>query len=204
MIQERKIPIEFIAKKLLNSMGVRVKKTMSGIKFIYREEIIKELDQLGFSLNLLKVRGGEMPLPVLHKHVDEQAAQEAYWSSQAEKARYEYSVGEDDYNFWYSKIFGEIFHKLQEDGIQKPTEKEVNAEIAKKYPKNLKKRKEHLRVLERRYRMLFNCCYASIVTKGKMMQTLRNIIQGGQIKMASVEIETIGSSDLSNIKVQGG
>jgi hypothetical protein len=202
MPKDRNVPIEYISKQLLHSMGVRVKKTMSGIKFVYRKEIVDELQQLGFSIDLLKVKGGELPLPVLREHVDEQASQEAYWFAQAEKARYEFSVGEDDYNFWYNGIYGKMFTKLQEDGVSKPTEKEVNAAIADNYPKNLKKRKEHLRVLERRYRMLFNCCCASIVTKGKMMQTLRNIIQGGNIKMASVDTEVIGG-DLSHMKVQG-
>lgn len=202
-IVSRYRPVAIISAQLLNSVGIRIKKTMSGIKFVYRQEVVDELKQLGFSIDMLKVKGGEMPLPLLRQHVDEQAAQEAYWSSQAEIARYELSVEEDKYNFWYESKYSKCFGQLQERGVPKPTKQEVDARISLKYGTVMLKNKEHLRKIERRYRLLYNACFAAIVTKGKMLQTLRNIIQGGSIKIPAVENEVIGEVDLSNVKVGG-
>lgn len=198
-------PNEIIYKTLLNSVGVKVIKTMSGIKFVYKEEILDDLKQLGFSIDILKVNGGEMPLPTLHKHVDEQASLEAYWSAQAEKSRYALKLAEDSFNYWYEGVYYKSFNKLVLSGIPKPTAKEVEARISSIFPKTFKKKKEKLRKLEHDYRMLFNCCYTSVATKGRMMQTLRNIIQGGPIRMPSLETEEIGGDlDTSRFRVQSG
>lgn len=193
-------PMEIIAPTLLRSVGVRVEKTGSGMKFIYRPDIVRELDQIGFSLNVLKMTGGEVPLPILQQHLDEQSTLEAYWSAQAETARYKYSVASDNWDFWFENKYAECFNELQNNGVPKPTEKEVKAIITKTFPKNIKKKKERLRRLEWKYRMLNNCCYASIVTKGKMLQSLRNVIQGSQsVRIPSVETEELGTVDPSNI-----
>lgn len=196
-------PIEKISHNLVRSVGIKIKKTMGGIKFVYRAEIVSELNQLGFSIDILKVRGGEMPLPLLHKHVDEQAAQEAYWSAQAEKARYELSVAQDEFDYWFESKYARHFGELQDRGVPKPTEKEVNARISAKCQGSLRKKKAHIRKLETRYRLLHNACYASIVTKGKMLQTLRNIIQGGTVRAPSIEVENLGEADLTNLRGGG-
>ncbi len=200
-----KPPLEVIAKTLLNSVGIKVEKTNVGIKFVYKnKQIIDDLEQLGFSIDVLKMRGGETPLPVLGTHVDEQAALEAYWSAQAEVARYKMSVAQDEFDFWFENHYATCFVQLQERGVPKPTQTEVNARISKIFPKAMMKKKLHLRKLEHNYRMLHNACLSAIVTKGKMLQTLRNIVQGsGFVKLPTVENE-IGNSevDIDNLVVQ--
>lgn len=193
--------VEIISNTLLNSVGVKVLKTMSGIKFQYKKEILSDLEQLGFSIDILKVKGGEMPLPLLHKHVDEQAALEAYWSAQSEKARYRLKLSEDLLVFFEEKIYYKCFNKLVANGIPKPTANEVKARMASMYGKKLNERRKKVMKLEHQYRMLFNCCYTSIATKGRMLQSLRNIIQGGMIRMPSVETESIGG-DLDDVKLR--
>lgn len=200
-----KPPLEVIAKNLLNSVGIKVEKTTVGIKFVYKnKQIIDDLEQLGFSIDVLKMRGGETPLPILGRHVDEQASLEAYWSAQAETARYQLSVAQDSYDFWFETKYAICFVQLQDRGVPKPTQNEVNARISKCFPKAMLSKKIHIRKLEHNYRMLHNACLASIVTKGKMLQTLRNIVQGsGYVKLPSVENETIGSdNEIDNFVVQ--
>lgn len=192
--------IQLTGKMLLNSVGIRIRKTMSGIKFVYKQETIDELKQLGFSIDILKVKGGSMPLPLLRRHVDEQATLEAYWSAQAEGLRYKLSVAQDNYNFWYEAKYARCFVQLQNRGIPKPTKAEVDARISLKFPKDIRKRKERVRKLEHLYRILHNACYVSVVTKGKMLQTLRNVIMGGTYKAPSIENEVIGN-DISNMRV---
>lgn len=199
-------PVQVIAETLLNSVGISVKKTDSGIKFVYKnQQILTDLQQLGFSIEVLKIRGGETNLSDLAIHVEEQAALEAYWGGQAEAARYKMSVAEDAFDFWYESKYAICFAQLQDRGVNKPIQKEVEARIARKYSEELNRRKEKVRKLEYTYRMLSNACFSAIVTKGKMLQTLRNIIQGnGGSKMflPSVDNEVIGGEDIASMKVK--
>lgn len=200
-------PVHVLAPTLLNSVGITVAKTDTGIKFVYKnKQIISDLDQLGFSIEVLTLRGGETPLPVLAVHVEEQASLEAYWSAQAEQARYKYSVAEDSFNFWYESKYAKHFTQLQDRGVAKPIQKEVEGRIARLCGEELKRRKEKVRKLEYRYRMLSNACLASVATKGRMLQTLRNIIQGngaGKIFLPSVDNEVIGGeNDITAMKVK--
>jgi len=183
-----------LAPKLLKSVGVKLSKTKTGIKFVFTDiQVIDDLKQLGFSIDMLRVLGGEMPLPALAIHVDEQAALEAYWGAQAEKARYLYMLAQDEFEYWYQGKYSKFLSIISESVKTKPTQKEVEGRIARKCGKELKSKKDKLRILERDYRVLHNACFASIVTKGKMMQTLRNIVQGGNVRMPSVdaEVETV-------------
>lgn len=190
-----------ITPVLLKSAGVIIKKRDYGIKFIFkRTQVLDDLKQIGFSLDILKV-GGEISLPDLSVHVDNQAALEAYWGALAEKARYEFHAIEDKYNFWHESKYAKCFHELQDMGTPKPTQKEVEARISSKYHKQLSRRKEKLRKLESNYRILLNVCYASIVTKGRMIQSLRNIIQGGNMKMPLIETERVSDPGVNCLKV---
>jgi hypothetical protein len=183
---------EIVAKSQLESVGICLKKTKAGIKFVYQNtQIIDDLGHLGFSLDILKVQGGEMPLPDLAIHVDEQASLEAYWSALAEKTRYELMVMQDEFNYWFESKYSRCFNELQMQGVPKPIQKEVEARITFKYKEILCKKKKRLRDIEYRYRLLCNACHASLVTKGKMMQTLRNIIQGGNTKMTISDVPSI-------------
>lgn len=199
-----KPPLEVIAKTLLNSVGIKVEKTDMGIKFVYKnQKIIDDLEQLGFSIDALRMQGGETPLPLLGKHVDEQAALESYWSAQSEAARYQWSVAQDAYDFWFENKYASCFIELQDMGVPKPTQTEVNARISRKYPKTIMNKKLHVRKLEHNYRMLHNACLSAIVTKGKMLQTLRNIVQGSNfVKLPHIENEVIGGVDVDNFVVQ--
>lgn len=202
MVERDRPPEHIIAKGQMKSVGITIEKSKDGIKFVFSDkQVVDELRQLGFSLEMLQVHGGEMPLPILATHVDEQAALEAYWGAQAEKARYEFMIEQDSFNYWYEAKYSTCFHELQDRGVSKPIQKEVEARISKKYPKGLKIRKDALRKKEYRYRLLCNACYASIVTKGKMMQTLRNIIQGNTYKMPlmDVDIPDSGKPDVTSL-----
>lgn len=191
MANERdKPPIEKISKNIMGSVGISTKKTKGGIKFVFKnKEIIGDLKQLGFSISILKVGGGEMPLPILREHVDNQAALEAYWGAMAETARYQFMVIQDEFNYWFEAKYALCFRELQDRGVPKPIQKEVEARISLKYKKLLLGKKNKLRLAEKNYRVLANACYTSIVTKGKMMQTLRNIIQGGGTRMPLVDVD---------------
>jgi hypothetical protein len=191
-----------IAPALLKSAGVIVKRKNDGIRFIFkRTQVLDDLKQIGFSLDILKVGGGEISLPDLSIHVDNQAALEAYWGSLAEKARYEFHAEEDEYNLWHESKYSRCFGELQDMGIPKPTQKEVEARISSKYQKHLSKRKEKLRKLESNYRIMLNVCYASVVTKGRMLQSLRNIIQGGNMKIPLIETERPPVQEVNCLKV---
>lgn len=205
---ERDLPKkEVVAKTQLNSLGIHLEKTKTGIRFVYEnKQTLSDLEQLGFSIDILKVQGGEMPLPELAVHVDEQASLEAYWSGQAERARYELMEAQDSFNYWFENKYSKCFNDLQMNGVPKPIQKEVEARISFKYKDILLKKKSKLRKLEYRYRLLCNACHASIVTKGKMMQTLRNIIQGsGNSKMITTDMPSIDVKkeelDITNLRM---
>jgi hypothetical protein len=205
LISEKdKPPIEQITPTLLKSVGVVLQKDKDGIKFIFKDKkVLDDLAQLGFSIDILRVAGGEMPLPILAEHLDNQAALEAYWAARAEKARYEFMKTQDIFNYWYESKYARCFRELQERGVPKPIQKEVEARISREYGKVLKIKKEELRLAEYNFRILHNACFASMVTKGKMMQTLRNVIQGGNIKVPLIETEDHSNIDVKRIRVEG-
>lgn len=178
-----------------------MKEEGSHTKFIYNQTTIDDLKQLGFSIEILRVNGGEMPLPELSIHVDEQASLEAYWNAQAEKARYKLKLAEDKYKYWYETKYNQCFSELVDMGVPKPIQKEVESRIAEQYSKVLRQKQEKLRKVEYRYRMLMNCCVASIVTKGRMMQSLRNIVQGNTYKMGTLDPEVMSENNSLSIPV---
>ena len=85
-----------VAGKQLESMGVKTWKRKGEFIFEFRPEVITELKQLGFVIEVLEVGGGELPLPVLADHMDKHAALEAYWGALSEEARYRLQLGEDN------------------------------------------------------------------------------------------------------------
>lgn len=210
ILERDQVKKEIVAKSQLKSVGIEMEKTRTGIKFVYEnKQIIADLEHLGFSLDMLKVQGGEMPLPELAVHVDEQASLEAYWSAIAEKSRYELMLEQDKFNWWFESKYSKCFNELQMNGVPKPIQKEVEARISFKYKDILNKKRKRLRDAEYKYRILCNACHASLVTKGKMLQTLRNIIQGGNAKMPitdtpSIEIETKTAKELDVTNLRMG
>jgi len=187
---------EKVAKRQLKSMKVKVWEDKGNFVFEFRPEIISEIRQLGFILEVLEVGGGELPLPALADHIDKQAALEAYWSAAAERARYKLQLQQDKWDRWYNKAYMWAFDELKlVDGVPKPTAREIEAKIYKTFSKKYDKKKEKLREFEYNYRLLCNVCHASIVTKGKMLQSLRNILQGSNadgIEVKRTEITDVG------------
>lgn len=166
---------------ILRTVGIEIKKNNEGgMKFVFNDtKVIDDLKQIGFSLDVLRFQEGDLSLPELEQHLEVQAALEAYWSAKAEKQRFIFSCVEDEYNIWYEKVYAQRFDYLQnKKGIGKPTQKEVDAAISKKYPSTMAKKLKKKREAEYNYRILNNAIYTSIVTKGKMLQSLRNTIQG--------------------------
>ena len=187
----------------LETQGIKVK----GMKFVYKnKKVIDDLKQIGFNIQMLKVEGGELPLPQLSIHVDEQASLEAYWATQAETMRYKMGLAEDEFKYWYETKYYQCYKFIHEHYDKKPTQREVEARIMNKFGEEFKVKKDKIRELEYKYRMLNNACYASIVTKGKMMQTLRNVIQGNTFKgnLIGVEGEQIGEVDPEKLIAKGG
>jgi hypothetical protein len=201
MSEKERPPVEVIAPALLKSVGVSlIKKDKGGIKFVFKDQkVLDDLAQIGFSIDILRVGGGEMPLPILAEHVDNQASLEAYWAARAEKARYELMNAEDNFQYWYESKYAKAFSDLQDRGVPKPIQKEVEARISMKHRNELSRRKAAVRTAEYNYRILHNACLASMVTKGKMLQTLRNIIQGGNTKFPLVEVEK-DTPNLNNLR----
>jgi hypothetical protein len=211
MLERDQVKKEIVAKSQMKSVGIEMEKTRTGIKFVYEnKQIIADLEHLGFSLDILKVQGGEMPLPELAVHVDEQASLESYWSAIAEKSRYELMLEQDKFNWWFESKYSKCFNELQMNGVPKPIQKEVEARISFKYKDILNKKRKRLRDAEYKYRILCNACHASLVTKGKMLQTLRNIIQGGNSKMPITDVPTIETEtktikelDITSLRIGG-
>ena len=196
---------EKIAPLLMKNMGVGLKKKGNSVRFVFKNnQILDELSQLGFSLDILIVGGGSLPLPLLREHVDNQSALEAYWGSMAEKSRYMLSVAQDNFNHWYELKYAKCFAELQERGVPKPIQREVEARISFRHSGQLLKRRKKIRKLEQNYRILHNVCYMSVLTKGKMMQTLRNIIQGGNNRMPDIGVETPEHPEPSSIRATLG
>jgi len=172
----------------LKSMGIKTWRRKGEFVFEFRPEILDEAKQLGFVIDILEVGGGSLPLPALADHMDKQAALEHYWSTAAEIARFELEEAKGKWNVWYMERYLWAFNHLKDlEGIPKPTKLEVESTIYDKYKKQYKKFQHHLRKLEKNHRILSNACHAAIITKGEMMRSLRNIIQGG---------------DMDNIKVR--
>lgn len=202
IVQDRP-PIELLAPVLMKSVGISLKRDGNKVKFVFKDKkTIDDLAQLGFSIDILRVNGGEMPLPVLAEHIDNQSSLEAYWGARAEKARFELMSEHDSFQYWFDAKYAVCFNELQDMGVPKPIQKEVEARISRKFGKELKIRKEKVRVLEFNYRMLHNACFTSIATKGKMMQSLRNIIQGVRDKY-TLDAEVIDNTDLTKMRIVG-
>jgi len=63
-------------------------------------------------------------------------------------------------------------------GEKSVTDKGVACRIAFKHGKEMSKKKKEINELEFQYRMANNVIRSSLITKGTLLPTLRNIIQG--------------------------
>lgn len=173
----------------LRSMGIKVKRNEAGTySFVIPKSVEEKLRKVyEFSIEELSV-GGDIPLGELARHVDEQPASEARAGLVAEVLRHELNKVTLEYEAWYNKIFWECKSKL--DG--KPSDKSVNAYLIRRYSKKWKMWQKRLADAEFAYRLMNNAIRAAWVTKGRLLQTLRVIIQGDSSFSIGVESETEG------------
>ena len=167
------------SRSLLKSQGIKVD-GRSGIHFKIPENIAKMIkDTFNFSVEQLSV-GGNITLPDLAVHLDEQPSIEFHISGLCEYCRHMLRTAEDEHEIWYNKTYYKCRKYLQEQGEKAPSEKVVVGRLTFKYGKEYSKRKAELRHVEFEYRMLNHVIRSSVITKGMMLPTLWNIIQGKQ------------------------
>jgi hypothetical protein len=179
-----------ISENLMKTVGISVDKKKS--KFIFKVpaniwDVAEK--EFNFVFDMLKV-GGDLPISELAIHLDEQASNEARFGSLAEIVRYQRELANMEFDLWYSKKFYEAKEKLSQG---RGTDKAVHSYILKKYPKKYSEFKMLMVDLEFKYRLLNNAIYSSIVTKGKMLQSLRNVLQPNDFGGISVEKKSISS-----------
>ena len=179
--KNKEIPKAKISEKLMRNMGISKKSKMGQITFVVPSNLAEKLkEQFNFSFDMLNI-GGDLPLPELAVHLDEQSTMEGYIGTLVENARYELQLAEDEYDVWYHDKFYKVKEKLKDEytGKTNITDKYVESVLKSKYKNSYMKRKKKIAKLQYTYRLLNNAIFASIITKGKMMQSLRNVLQGG-------------------------
>lgn len=165
-------------KLLLKSERVKIRKQDGDYIFTIPEKIYNDvIDQCNFSLDQLKV-GGDIPLPDLAHHIDEQAAWEARIGFMCETVRYQWECAKEELDNWLEKIAYIVRKKLIEDLGKSPTEKAVTNYIHSEYEETYLVFTAKCKRLEYKYRLFNHVIRAAIVTKGTLLPTLRNIIQG--------------------------
>ena len=85
-------------------------------------------------------------------------------------------------------------------GSRIPTKTDIEARVWKKYGKKYKEFKKAILDAELKYRLLHNSILAGIQTKGKMLQSLRNVVQGNSGVGLDVSIGGIGGIGVDKIK----
>lgn len=166
-----------IAKALLKHEGVDIKFKEGSYVFVIPAKIADDIKKsYGFSFDMLSV-GGELPLSELATHVDEQAALEARVSLCCEVAHYALQAAQNEFEMWYNSLYYKCrkFLNNEHKGV---TEKYVEGYIITKYGDKYRARKKALTDLEMQYRLLNNVFRSAVITKGELLPTLRNIIQG--------------------------
>ena len=179
-----------LSEQLMKSVGIFTK--ISDGKFVIKVPANiwdKAEKEFSFSFDMLEV-GGDLSLPELAKHLDEQSANEARFGSLAEMIRYQKGLIDLDFDIWYSSKF------YIAKGKDKASDKSAHAYILKRWPKEYRKRKQAVIDMEFKYRLVNNAIFSSIMTKGKMLQSLRNVIQGNNFQSTSIGAEKQGRATI--------
>jgi len=180
-----------LSQKLMKAVGIITKKKANGFTISIPANIWDQAEkEFNFSFNMLKV-GGDLSLAELAEHMDMQSANEATFGSLAEIVRYQKELMDIDFETWYSSKFYLAKNKLP---TGKNTDKAVHAYILKKWPEEYKDKKRVLCDLEFKYRLLNNAIFSAVVTKGKMLQSLRNILQGNN--QYGLNVDKVSSSSI--------
>ncbi len=163
----------------LKRNGVRYKLDDSGqLTFIMSEGLENKLKkEYSFSMDMLKV-GGDIPLPDLAVHCDEQASTQCHIGMMAEIVRYQLKQKQDEYDRWYNAIFYKTKNFMQKNNEKNITDKGVESRLKFKNQKKLRCFQSAINELEMQYRILDNVIKASVITKGILLPTIRNIVQG--------------------------
>ena len=177
-----------VKTKLLGTMGAFVE-TKKGVMVLHVPiDLEKQAKaEYNFSFDMLKI-GGDISLPELAEHMDNQATLEARFGYLAEMARYQKEVAVQEFEIWYAKKYRRAKEYLT-IGTKTPTEKAVEAYIIEKYEKTYRRLKEEVGKAEFQYRLLYNAIHAAIETKGKMLQSLRNVLMGTGFTGLNVQME---------------
>jgi len=183
------------SRSLLKHSGVKVKRERDSLTFIIpadkAEKIIKECN---FSWEQLKV-GGDIPLSELAVHLDEQASLEARVGYIAEVARYALENAKTEFEAWQEQTYYKVRSHLEDTGHKSGlTENYIRGYMRTKYPKEMRKKESEISTLEFQYRLLNNVIRSAVITKGTLLPSLRNIIQGSNsnaegIKSIEVRVE---------------
>jgi len=163
------------SEKLLNTMGVFVSKKGGKVVLHIPLHLEKEAKKLyEFSFDMLSL-GGDLSLAELADALNEQATLEGRFAYLAELALYYHESLELECEEWYSEKHGKI-----KDSLNKPTTKDIECAVMKTYKKYGKYKRQILEA-KMKYRILSHAIHAAVVTRGKMFQSLRNILQPEQM-----------------------
>jgi len=178
MSKESKENRDIIARTLLKRNKIGVRKKKGNYVFVVPHDLANKLVQeYSFNFEQLKV-GGDIPLPELARHVDEQASLEAEFSLVCEISRYTLENERLVYEEWHESLSYKCRAFLQEKHNKAPTEGQLKNYMFSKYGKKIRKKKMKIVELEAQYRILNNVIRSAIVVKGQLLPTLRNIVQG--------------------------
>jgi len=167
-----------IARSLLKSEGVKYVNNNGNYTFVIPAGVADSIEKAyGFSFDQLSV-GGEIPLAELAVHVDEQAGLEARISLVCELAHHTLQLEKNAFELWYDRLYYKCKKSLLRDNSKSVTESYVSGYISTKYGSELEERKKKIADLEFQYRLLNNVFRSAAITKGELLPTLRNIVQG--------------------------
>ena len=170
-----------IARSNLKNMGIDVSldRNTGSLVFIIPKQIEEDIKKhYRFNVDMLRV-GGDIPLPDLAVHADEQSSIEFHIGTVTEFVKHQLEQKRAEYDLWYEQVyFKSRCYLVKKEGLKGITEKYISSYIADRYHKKIMVKKRKIMELEMQYRMLNNVIRASIVTKGTLLGTIRNILQG--------------------------
>jgi len=178
-----------VSRSLLKQSGVKAKRERDKFVFVIPADYAETLEKnYSFSFDQLKV-GGDIPLPELAVHIDEQASMEASVGLVCEISRYALEAERNEYENWYNELSYKCKKHLYENGEKAQcTELYLKGYIALKHKTKLLERQNKIRDLEFQYRLLNNVFRSALERKGELLPTLRNVIQGKTDGIGSIDV----------------
>lgn len=161
------------ARACMKKAGIKMNMDSVGnIKVYIPKETEKQLESLyKFSAKELSI-GGDIPPEELARHLDRQSSEESRASVIAEHLRHEWMLLQVEYSVWYEQKFVEI----KTNSTDRPSDKAVHARIVSRFPKAYSKWQRRLISAESSYRLVNNAMRAPLITKGRLLQSLRAIV----------------------------